>query len=209
MSVGLDIGSKTIKTVELAKEGNAFKLKASGVVGYVGNPIEHLKEEKEYANIAEILIKLYKEAKISSKDVVIALPEPQVFTRTITLPALTDQEIASAIKWEAEQYIPIPVAEAIIQHQIIERNEKASPPQTSVLLVAAPRTLVQKYVKVAQMAKLNPVAVETELIALVRALGIQDQTTLLIDFGARSTDIAIAKGLFLVFSRSIPTAGEA
>lgn len=209
MSVGLDIGSKTIKVVELDKEGSNWRLKASGIVGYTGTPVEHVKDDKELANIAQVIKKLYKEAGISKKQVAIALPEPQVFTRTIRFPLLTDQEIASAVKWEADQYIPIPVEEAIIQHQVLERRENASPPEVLVLLVAAPRALVQKYVRLVQAAGLVTIAVETELISLVRALAPADQTSLLIDFGARSTDIAIAKKGKLSFSRSIPTAGEA
>lgn len=209
MSVGLDIGSKTIKIVELGKEGANWKLRSSGVVGYSGNSVEHIKDDKELAALSEVIKKLFKESNVSSKKVSIALPEPQVFTRTIKFPLLTDQEIASAVKWEAEQYIPIPVKEAIIQHQILERRENTSPPEVSVLLVAAPRVLVEKYVKVAQTAGLTVVGIETELMSLVRSLAPVDQTVLLIDFGARSTDIAVAKNGQLAFSRSIPTAGEA
>lgn len=209
MSVGLDIGSKTIKMVELAKDGGKWKLRSSGVVGYSGSPIEHMQDEKELTALAGLIKKLHKEANVSSKDILIALPEPQVFTRTIKFPLLTDQEVASAVKWEAEQYIPIPINEAIIQHQILERRENASPPEVLVLLVAAPRVLVEKYVKVAQTAGLTVSAVETELMSLVRALAPLDRTVLLVDFGARSTDIAIAKNGLLSFSRSVPTAGEA
>src|SRR5688572_16601119 len=122
MSLGLDIGSRTIKIVELAKEGNAFRLKSSGAVGYKGLSPDQSTTEKDLAPIAEAIKKLHKEAHVSTKDVAIALPEPYVFTRTIKLPLLTDNEIASAIKWEAEQYVPIPVADAIIQHQILDRH---------------------------------------------------------------------------------------
>ena len=209
MSVGVDIGSKTIKMVELTKEGSSMKLLASGVIGYSGNPIEHIKDEKELTALSQVVKKLHKESNISSRQVSVALPESQVFTRTIKFPLLTDQEIASAVKWEAEQYIPIPVNEAIIQHQILERRENTSPPEVVVLLVAAPRVLVEKYVNVVQAAGLTTVAVETELMSLVRSLAPVDQTALLIDFGARSTDIAIAKKGNLGFSRSIPTAGDA
>lgn len=209
MSVGLDIGSKTIKVVELDKDGNNFKLKGASVIGYQGTSIENLKDEKEMANLSQIISKFFKEANISSKDVAISLPEAQVFTRSIKFPLLTDQEIASAVKWEAEQYIPIPVKEAVVQHQVLERRENANPPEVAVLLVAAPRNLVDRYIKVLQMAKINVVSIETELVSMVRALAPADQTTLLVDFGARSTDIAIASNQKLVFSRSIPTAGEA
>ncbi len=207
--VGIDIGSKTIKIVEIEKESTGFTLSASGVVGYSGNTIEKMADEKEMAGIAQVIKKLHSEAGVTSKEVVISLPEPLVFTRSIKFPLLTDAEIASAVKWESEQYIPIPISEAIIQHTILQRNETSSPPEVLVLLVAAPRATVEKYTKVISLAGLTPIAVETELIALTRALAPVDRTVLLVDIGAGSTDIAIAKNGLLSFSRSIPIAGEA
>ena len=159
--------------------------------------------------MAETIRKLYKEVRISSKEVSIALPESQVFIRTVKFPLLTDSEIASAIKWEAEQYIPIPISEAIVQHQIIERKEDITSSQTTVLLIAVSKQIVEKYVKVVEMAGLNLIVVETELMSMVRSLAPSDQTVLILDFGAKSTDIAIAKEGRLVFSRSVLTAGEA
>ncbi len=209
MSVGLDIGSMTIKMVELSSEGKRMRLQAAGALGYKGANIQKLEEEKDFAAIADIVRQLHKEAKISSKNVIVSLPEDSVFTRTIKFPPLSDGEIASAVKWEAEQYIPIPVSEAVIQHQILERQKEGTPPQVVVLLVAAPRSLVEKYVKIVHLARLNPVAVETDLIALVRSLAPPDKTVLILDFGANSTDLAIAKNGLLSFSRSIATAGEA
>lgn len=207
--VGIDIGSKTIKIVEIDRDGTKISLKSSGIVGYAGNTIEKMIDDKEMATLAQVIKKLHKEAGVSSRDVVISVPESQVFTRTIKFPLLTDSEIASAVKWESEQYIPIPVNEAIIQHTILARNETATPPGVIVLLVAAPRVVVEKYTKMVSLAGLNPIAVETELIALTRALAPIDKTVLLVDLGANSTDIAVAKNGLLSFSRSIPTAGEA
>ncbi len=208
MAVGLDIGSKTIKLVELANDNGVHRLKASGIVGYKGIP-DVIESDKDLAGVAEVIKKLYKEAKIGSRDVVISLPEPQVYTRTIKFPLLTDAEIASAVKWEAEQYIPIPIQDAIVQHQILERREDVRPAKVEVLLIAAPKMVVEKYAKIVEMAGLNLSVVETELMALVRSLSAPDQTVLVVDFGARSTDIAIAKKGMLYFSRSIPTAGAA
>ena len=205
----MDIGSKTIKIVELDRHGSGWSLKGSGVVGYTGKTPEHVTDEKELVPLAEAIKKLHKEARISKKVISLALPEPQVFTRTIRFPLLTDQEIGSAVKWEAEQYIPIPVSEAVVQHKIIERRDTATPPEVIVLLVAAPEVLVEKYIKVVAMAGLTVDIVETELMSLVRSLAPDQQTVMLLDFGAKSTDIAIAKNALLAFSRSIPTAGEA
>jgi type IV pilus assembly protein PilM len=209
MNVGLDIGSKTIKMVELAKEGRGYRLSASGIVGYKGNLPENMNDDKELALLAEIIKKLRKEAKITSRDVAIALPETGVYTRSIKFPLLTDSEIASAVKWEAEQYIPIPIEEAIIQHQIIEKREDTTPPQVVVLLVAVTKELIEKYAKLIDMAGLNLVVVETELMALSRALAPENQTAIIADFGARSTDVAIVKNQIIVFTRTVQTAGNA
>jgi type IV pilus assembly protein PilM len=207
--VGLDIGTKTIKIVELEKDGASFSLSASGIVGFSGNSVEKIIDDKEMSTFAQVIKKLHSETGASGRDVIISIPEQGAFTRTVTFPLLTDAEITSAVKWELEQYIPIPASEAISQHIILERNEKSSPPSVLVLLVAAPRVLVEKYTRLVQMAGLNPIAVETELIALTRALAPPDKTVLLVDLGANSTDIAIAKNSMLCFSRSIPLAGEA
>lgn len=208
--LGIDIGSKTVKIVELEKSGASYSLLASGVVGYSGSTVDKMSDEKEMTSFAQIIKKLCLEAKISSKEAVLSIPESLAFTRTIKFPPLTDSEIASAIKWEAEQYIPIPVNEAIIQHTILKRNDTAgSDAGVIVLLVAAPRLIVEKYVKVVQMAGLTPVAVETELIALSRSLAPVDKTVLLADLGGSSTNLAIVNRGLLSFSRSLPVAGDA
>jgi type IV pilus assembly protein PilM len=209
MSVGLDIGSKTIKFVELSQEGARWRLKASGIVGYKGVAPDQAKDDKELEAVIEAVKKLHKEAKIVSRDVSIALSESSVYTRTVKFPLLTDAEIASAVRWEAEQYIPIPITEAVIQHQIIERRENATPPAVDVLLVAAPRIVVERYVRAVEMAGLRLVSVETELMSLSRSLGTDNQTVMVADLGARSTDIAIVKNGKLMFSRSFATGGDA
>lgn len=207
-SVGLDIGSKTIKVVELERDGNVYELKASGIVGYVGDPIDKLSDIENFREVSQIIEKLVKAAGVGNRNVRVSLPEALVFTRVVRLPMLTDQEVAAAIKWEADQYIPIPIKEAIVQHQIIGRREKATPPEVVVLLVAAPRVLVEKYLQILQGAHLTVEVVETELISLSRALSLTDRTGLLMDFGARNLDLAISKSGALLFSRSIPTASD-
>lgn len=207
--IGIDIGSKTIKIVELEKSGASYSLIASGAVGYSGVTVDKMSDDKEMTSVSQIIKKLCNEARITSKEAVVSIPEPLVFTRTIKFPPLTDSEIASAIKWEAEQYIPIPISEAVVQHSILKRENTNGSGSVVVLLVAAPRNIVEKYVKVVQMSGLTPVAVETELIALSRSLAPVDKTVLLADLGGSSTNIAIVSKGLLSFSRTIPVAGDA
>jgi type IV pilus assembly protein PilM len=209
MSVGIDIGSKTIKAIELKMEEGKSVLKGAGIVGVKNLNIEKITDDSQYSELAAIIKKLFSDAKISSKEVVVSLPESAVFTRSLRFPLLTDQEIASAVKWQAEDIIPIPLKDAIFQHVVLERRENTQPPEVSVLVVAAPRILVEKYVKLLGMAGLTAVGVETELLALSRSLSVPNKTILIIDFGAKATNMAIVKNEKLVFSRTIPTAGDA
>lgn len=210
MSVGLDIGSRTIKVVELNREGKGYSLKSAGAVAYSGLAnIDQVSSDKDMAGLAETIKKLLKDAKVSGRNVAISLPETQAYTRIMKFPLLTDQEIVSAVKWEAEEYIPIPIKEAVIEHQILERREAGNPPQVLVLLVAVQNEIVEKYIKIVDMAGFSVVGVETELMSLVRSVAVPGSTSLIVDFGAKSTDIAIAKNEQLFFSRSVPTAGEA
>ncbi len=205
--VGIDIGSKSIKVIEIIKSGGLYSLKSSGAVGYAGIAPDKAIEEKDFVAVADVLSKIIKQIGISSEVVNISLPEAVVFTRIIKFPILTDEEVASAVKWEAEQYIPIPVVDAVIQYTILERNQALM--QTSVLLVATPKSVVEKYVKVLRLAGLTPIFAETELTALARSLSPEKGTSLLLDLGSSATDMAIVKDTKVVFTRSIPIAGDA
>lgn len=204
---GIDIGSKSIKVVGLTKNGNDWVLKTSGVVGYSGITPDKMKDDKEFSSLAEVVKKLLKQVGVNEKEVIISIPEPLVFTRVIKFPQLSDEEVAAAVKWEAEQYIPIPANEAVIQHTILNKDEKS--PNVSVLLVAAPKVVVEKYIKVFRMAGLSPVAAENELLALTRSLSPVTGTSMIVDLGVSSTDLAISIDSKLGFSRSIPIAGDA
>ncbi len=205
--VGIDIGSKSIKIIELLKSGETWQMKSSGAVGYSGVSPDKAQDDKELDAIADVLRKIISQIGITSKDINLSLPEALVFTRVIKFPLLSEEEVSAAVKWEAEQYIPIPVNEAVIQYTILERNEATS--QTSVLLVAAPKSSVEKYVKVIRLAGLTPVSAETELTAMARSLSPDTGVSLLLDLGSSATDMSIIKDTKVVFTRSIPVAGEA
>ncbi|WP_446893565.1 type IV pilus biogenesis protein PilM, partial [Acinetobacter sp. NS4_7] len=81
--------------------------------------------------------------KITSKRVASALPVAKVFTRVIELPPMNPADLGAAVRLEAEQYIPVPLPDLYIDYEIIE--SKAD--QIQVLMVAAPRAIVDSYLK--------------------------------------------------------------
>jgi len=208
-SFGLDIGSHRIKIIQLQKTGQSFRLLA------FGNAISTSKgllsdTESDLTSLATIIKKLYQEANITTKNVVVSLPQDQVFTQVITLPSLSEDDLISALKWEAEQFIPIPLSEATISHQVIGKIKENAKEKIEVLLAAAPNRLVDKMIMVLKSAGLNPLSVEIEITALSRSLiSVSNEPIMIVDFGAKATDIAVVENKQIIFVRSLPTAGEA
>lgn len=206
---GLDIGSYNLKVVQLVKSGKQYRLVAFGSGPSTRKGLAS-EADADLTALAGAIKKLHQEAKISTKNVTTALPQDQVFTRTVNLPPLSEEELRSAIKWEAEQYVPIPLEEANIAHQIVGQIKVDTQQKTQVLIVAAPKRLVDKALKVLKTAGLNCVGLETEIVAMARSLVPPgEDIALVIDLGAKATDMAVVENGLVVFSRSIATAGEA
>lgn len=206
---GLDIGSYRLKVAQLAPSGEKFRLIGLGSAPSTAKGL-FSEAESDLVALAEVIKKLHRETEIATKNVVAALPQDQVFTRIITIPKVSEEELSSALKWEAEQYVPIPLSEVTLAHQVIGAVKEDMDQKMDVLLVAAPTRLINKLVQVLNVAGLNPVSLETEILALARSLvGSSVEVTLLVDLGAKATDLAIVEAGEVVFTRSIPTAGEA
>lgn len=206
---GLDIGSHALKVGQVEKSAGKYRLIALGVAPTPAGGI--LSEAtSDLTALSESIKKLRADAKITTDNVAVALPEDKTFTRVIEVPPLTEDELASAINWEAEQYIPIPLSEVTLDYQIVSRPEEGKDKKMEILLVAAPKQLIDKYLKVLEGTGLHPVSLETEIIAIARSVAPPDSApTLVVDLGARATDMAIVAQGQMVFTRSIGTAGEA
>lgn len=208
LPIGLDIGSHTIKLVQLVGgKDQKFELKA---LGTIPAPQKGLSSDSQadLEMMAIAIKKLVLDARVSVKEVNASLPESQIFSRVIEMPGLTEAELGSAIKWEAEQYIPMPLSEVKMDYAVLPKSQKDQR-KTEVLLVAAPLTLIEKYKKVLEMAGLTPVSLEPEIMALSRSLVDNlSLPTLIINLGAKTTDLAIIRKGFLTFTRSISSGGE-
>lgn len=209
--IGLDIGSHSIKLVEIGRRKDEAILLAAGSIPTPPKAILAVNPE-DLESIATVVKKLWKETGAMTKNVNIALPESQVFTRVIEVPQLSDRELTSAIKWEAEQYIPLPLDQVTVDFTILREARETGTNKMEVLLVASPKTLVEKYVTILELAELTPVAVETEIIAasrsLIRSTG-SVRTVMIVSLGAQTTDLAILRNGIFSFTRSISSGGEA
>lgn len=210
---GLDIGSKNIKLVELktGKVGHPTVV----AFGMTETPANALVSESrlDFDKLVETLKKLILDARVDTDQVVSVPPEIQTFTRVKTLPKLSDTELKSALRWEADQDTPLPLSEVYLSYQVISREEGNSPTaQMEVMIVTVPKKVINKHLEILKVTGLKPLAVETETLAATRSLVSRLEnppTTLLINLGAEVTSLAVVSASRLVFTRAIKTAGEA
>src|SRR3990167_9428110 len=136
---GLDIGRTFIKVAQVDVKGQKKVLKAAS---YIATPPGGIQSESQVDlnKVSEAIKTCVSNAKIDDDKCAVSLIESQVVSRLIQLPALTEKELASAINWEAEQYIPLPIKDVVLQYKIINREagKSAAEGKMDVLLIAAP-----------------------------------------------------------------------
>ncbi len=208
---GLDIGATSLKLVWLDKQKAGFLLKAALIspIPSKGMLSESPLDEEE---MAQALRKAADTAGVNTKKVNIALPENQVYTKVLEMPILSDREIASAIYWEAEQYIPVPLTSIKLVWNVLKRPDKPGPEEKmQVLMVGAPSMLINKYQKLISMAGLEINSMETEILATLRSLVLDENfpTSLVVNIGAISTSFAIVRKGIMVFTYSMSIGGAA
>ena len=211
--VGLDIGFSLIKIAVLSHKERPPRLIS---LGHVASPQPGMVSEADLdlEAVATAIKNLANEVKIPTKDVTVSIPESKIFTRVVyDLPFLTDQELTQAIRYAAEEFVPMPIAEVNLNYQIIFRSpQKTADSRTVVFVVATPKAVINKYLRLLQMADLHPTAVETELLSVNRALVSSDPyspTTMIVQLGASNTDFAVVSEGLILLTRSIPTGGIA
>lgn len=203
-ALGIDLGSTSIKLVGLSKSGGNVVVDSLGIIA---NPVGvSLPASRDQTiGLAEAVKKLVGESKTKETKVRLSLAESAAYTRIISMPAMSRAELASAVNWEAEEHIPVPLSQVQMDWSVISPPKDKSG-QVRVLLVAARKDAVDKSVSLITQTGLELVGIETVLISVVRALvKPEDEPTLILHLGASSSDFAItvAGEARLVHSSSI------
>lgn len=193
-SFGFDLGSRTIKIVQLAASGRKVRLVGYGFCDFPAEALVEgiISDPKLIADRMRSLIQKPLGGRINARRVTIALPASKIFIRTLQLPPMNDNDLEQAIRFEAEQYVPVPINDLYIDYEKIKPEPKAE--HTDVLMVAAPRAIVDSYVKLFDYLDLEIDSIETTLASITRAMMAATEvtkTSMVIDFGSRSADLAI------------------
>ncbi|MBU2101689.1 pilus assembly protein PilM [Patescibacteria group bacterium] len=214
--LGIDMGTASIKVVELSKSRKGINLvnygilEAKGHLERINDAIQTSSLDIMDAETAETLSLLLKNMKTSVKDVVLSLPAFSAFTSLLELPEMAADETSQAMRYQAKALVPMPLDQVTIDWLRIGKykNEHGNSIQ-KVILIAVPTKQIQKYQSICQRAGLNLKALELETVSLARVLTGGDSTlSIIVDIGARSTAFAIASGGALIYSAQADFAGS-
>ena len=207
--VGLNLGKSSFRAVELERKKSGLVLNNFGIFE---SPSLNLESDAapDVDKFAASISDFYNEVGFSTPDVVLGLDEMHVFMRIIKMPNMNDKELASAIKYEAEQYVPIPMDQINLSWRRLE-PDLVEKDKINVQIVASRRDILDKYVKLARKANLVPKAIEPETIALGRILGDTAEnplSTMILEVGFSGSLIVISYGGAVRFTRAIPIGGQ-
>ncbi len=206
--IGVDIGTSGVKMVELAKSNKNISLITYGFSEPADYELSN-NWQTDIREVAKVLNEIIKRAGIVSRSAVAALPTFSVFSSILNL-NVEKKDLASAVNWEAKKVIPLPLEEMSIDWVKISGREedKKHKKQARVLLTAAPRSLVERYINIFKLAQINLLNLEPETLSLVRSLLGNDKSTVaIVEVGATTTDISIIENSIPVLSRSIDVGG--
>lgn len=209
--VGLDIGTNAVR-VAVLEGGDRPRMRTFGQVAL---PPEAMREGEiaDPGAVTHAIERLWKELDLKRGDVRVGIASPRVIVRPVELPAMDEKDLAGALRFQAQELIPIPIEDAVFDFQVLEHSADGDGNRMQrVLLAAAQREPVQRLVDVVRAARLNPTAVDLVPLALVRSLGfnpVGDQATeAIVSIGAGVTVIVVHEAGLPRFVRILGVGGR-
>ncbi|GAB6100356.1 pilus assembly protein PilM [Halanaerocella petrolearia] len=203
--IGADIGEELVKLVEVETNLGNIVLNNLAVLE---TPKEAVKDGKlkKLAALKQVLEIKLSENNFKAKNVVTAISGEEVISRMVEIPKMPQEELTEAIKWEAEEKLPINIQEVVLDYEILTENLEG---EYQVLIIAVRHDLIDKYIELFEGLNLNLVAIEIEPIAIARTINQLYNNSLLgiLDIGMKTTDISIIKEGRLLFTRTIDLGG--
>jgi len=209
--LGIDIGTTSIKMVELEDAGRGLALANYGQIdlNLVENQESGIEErgramaDFSAAEIAEMIRAVMAEAKIKTRQCALSIPDFLTFFTSFFLPPMTEKEIGAAVMFEARQHIPLPIDSVTVDWQLIGGGF-GKPEKMEIAVTAMPNEIIAKYKEIAQKANLQMMLMEAEAFGLAKALISEDEAgaVCLIDIGLQSTVCNLVQNKILRYSHS-------
>lgn len=212
--LGIDIGTSSIKAVQIGDDNGRPRLMTYGYIETHSDIVKSDSAASQQSVVAAIK-SLLKEAHVSTTRVIAALPSFTVFSSIISLPLMTRKELNSAVRFEAKKFVPMPIDDLVLDWKLLKETPvkgqpaDRAPKNLRVLITAAPKSLVKRYIDIFKATGLQLDNLETEALALERSLvGSDPAPVMIVDIGAVATDIAIMVDGIPLINRSIDVGGE-
>jgi type IV pilus assembly protein PilM len=211
--VGLDIGSHSLKLVELRQKGKSYELVTFGIQPL---PPEAIVEGAimDSSAVAEAIDTLFANNNVKKTDIATSVSGGSVIIKKISLPAMSEDELAESIRWEAEQYIPFPIDEVNLDHKTL-RGSAAEGGMMDIVLVAVKKDMIGFYANVITQAGKRPMVVDVDAFAVQNAFELNykndvspSEVIALINVGASLINMNIIQGEISLFTRDISTGGN-
>ena len=217
-ALGLDIGTSSVKAVQLKKAPIGPELIAYAIAPLPRTAVEE-GNIKDPQTVVAVIKEMLKTSKIRPERNFASISGQNVIMRFTKLPVMTPDELDQTVRIEAEQYVPYAIEEVSITHAVLnEITEEEGGGKYSILLVVAQKELVNSYLEVLKSSGVQAEIVDVDTIAAINALensimetaGSQEggEVVAIIDTGARTTNISVLKSGILMFTRNIPIAGN-
>ncbi len=208
--VGLDIGSSSIKAVELTRAGGELEISRIG--------LENLAPEivvdgaiVDTGQVSNTISRMFSERKIKTRNVATSVSGHSVIVKKLALQSMTDEELEGTIQMEAAQHIPFDIGEVNLDFQVLDSDPDS--PTMDVLLVAAKKDKILNYTNVIKLAGKTPTIVDVDAFALQNVYEYNyepppDLTVALLNLGASVMNINIVKGNTPLFTRDVSVGGN-
>lgn len=206
--VGLDIGSSSVKAVELKKSGDGFELLSYGLEPLAQDTVVD-GAIMDAPSVAEKIVAIFEGQKIKSKDVATAVSGHSVIVKPLKMPVMNEDELYDRIHAEASQYIPFDIADVNLSYQLLEATES----QMDVLLVAVKKDKILNHTNVLAQAGKTPVVVDIDAFALQNCYEVNyepdtSQVVALLNIGASVMNINVIRGWTPLFTRDVSVGGN-
>ncbi len=211
---GIDINDLSLRIAKLKKVGKVFKLVSFNEAEIKPGIVKEgaIQDEASLVKIIKDACAAVKGKKLGTKYVAVSLPEEKSFSQVIQMPRMTHEELTTAVPFEAENYIPLPIDKVYLDFQVIdEHSDQKQINHLDLMINVMPKNIVDGYVSCFKKAGLRPCVLEVESQAIVRALLKIEKSmpsTVFVDFGQTKTSFIIFSGNSIRFTCTIPISSQ-
>ena len=206
--VGVDIGSSSVKTVELQGKNNDFQLVS---LGYEALPPDSIVDGQimELNSVSNAIGNIFTEHKIKTTKVAAGVNGHSVIVKNIVLPQMTDDELQESFAWHAEEHIPFDISDVNLDYHVTGTSTDA----IHVLMAACKRDKIANVKQAIQLAGKQPAIIDVDAFALQNCYELNydpqaGQVVALLNIGASTTNINILNGARSVFTRDATFGGN-